>query len=195
VKLFNIMVHMLSDTTRHAGHADILREQLDGTVGMSAKSAALHGHDSAFWEARRATIRAGRQGSRSGERPTATTLNRTLRAATTGRGARADPALTRTCGQVSAKWPDQSDPYTRRPADNPSATCPDDPETKPPASGPGATETTSGALSHPSGKIRTATGHRRPGDPVRWPVPCGRCGQHHQIAAHWPDAGVCGYCY
>lgn len=36
---------------------------------------------------------------------------------------------------------------------------------------------------------------RRPGDPVRWPVPCGRCGQHHQIAAHWPDAGVCGYCY
>ncbi len=56
VKLFNIMVHMLSDTTRHAGHADILREQLDGTVGMTAKSAPLHGHDSAFWETRRATI-------------------------------------------------------------------------------------------------------------------------------------------
>jgi hypothetical protein len=44
---------MLSDTTRHA---DILREQLDGTVGMTAKSAALHGHDSAFWKARRAMI-------------------------------------------------------------------------------------------------------------------------------------------
>ena len=56
VKLFNIMVHMLSDTTRHAGHADILREQLDGTVGMTAKSAALHRHDSAFWKARCATI-------------------------------------------------------------------------------------------------------------------------------------------
>ena len=56
VKLFNVMVHMLSDTTRHAGHADILREQLDGTVGMTAKSAALHGRDTAFWEARRATI-------------------------------------------------------------------------------------------------------------------------------------------
>jgi uncharacterized damage-inducible protein DinB len=56
VKLFNIMVHMLSDTTRHAGHADILREQLDGAVGMTAKSAPLHGHDSAFWETRRATI-------------------------------------------------------------------------------------------------------------------------------------------
>ena len=56
VKLFNIMVHMLSDTTRHAGHADILREQIDGTVGMTAKSTALHGHDSAFWAARHATI-------------------------------------------------------------------------------------------------------------------------------------------
>ena len=56
VTLFNIMVHLLSETTRHAGHADILREQLDGTVGMDAQSAALHGHDSAFWDARRATI-------------------------------------------------------------------------------------------------------------------------------------------
>jgi hypothetical protein len=56
VKLFNIMVHMLSDTTRHAGHADILREQIDGTVGMTAKSTTLHGHDSAFWQARHATI-------------------------------------------------------------------------------------------------------------------------------------------
>jgi hypothetical protein len=56
VKLFNIMVHMLSDTTRHAGHADILREQLDGAVGVNAQSAALDGHDSAFWQARYATI-------------------------------------------------------------------------------------------------------------------------------------------
>jgi hypothetical protein len=56
VKLFNIMVHMLSDTTRHAGHADILREQLDGAVGINSGSVALHGHDSAFWQARYATI-------------------------------------------------------------------------------------------------------------------------------------------
>jgi hypothetical protein len=56
VKLFNIMVHVLSDTTRHAGHADILREQLDGAVGVNAESPAPGGHDSAFWETRRATI-------------------------------------------------------------------------------------------------------------------------------------------
>jgi hypothetical protein len=37
VKLFNIMVHSLNDTTRHAGHADILREQLDGRTGTQAE--------------------------------------------------------------------------------------------------------------------------------------------------------------
>lgn len=31
-----ILVHVLAETNRHAGHADILREQLDGAVGMSA---------------------------------------------------------------------------------------------------------------------------------------------------------------
>lgn len=36
VKLFNIMVHVLNDTNRHAGHADILREQLDGRTGVAA---------------------------------------------------------------------------------------------------------------------------------------------------------------
>lgn len=36
VTLFTIMVHVLNDTTRHAGHADILREQLDGQTGVTA---------------------------------------------------------------------------------------------------------------------------------------------------------------
>ena len=36
---------------------------------------------------------------------------------------------------------------------------------------------------------------RKPSDPIQWPVPCGRCGDHHQIVANWPDGGVCGYCY
>ena len=56
VKLFNVLVHMLTETSRHAGHADILREQLDG---------APQGKDAAFWENRRATIeRAARAASR-----------------------------------------------------------------------------------------------------------------------------------
>jgi hypothetical protein len=37
VKLFNMMVHVLQDTTRHAGHADILREQFDGRTGVTAE--------------------------------------------------------------------------------------------------------------------------------------------------------------
>lgn len=36
---------------------------------------------------------------------------------------------------------------------------------------------------------------RKPADPIRWPVPCARCGQHYQTVARWPDGGVCGYCY
>jgi len=34
VKLVNIMIHVLQETTRHAGHADILREQIDGRTGL-----------------------------------------------------------------------------------------------------------------------------------------------------------------
>jgi hypothetical protein len=29
-----ILVHMIEETARHAGHADILREQLGGTTGI-----------------------------------------------------------------------------------------------------------------------------------------------------------------
>ncbi|OKK08116.1 type I restriction endonuclease subunit M [Streptomyces sp. CB03234] len=32
--LFAIMVHVLGETNRHAGHADILREDVDGRTGM-----------------------------------------------------------------------------------------------------------------------------------------------------------------
>ncbi len=56
VPLFNVMVHRLSDATRHAGHADILREGLDGAVGVDADGPPLHGRDAVFWEARRALI-------------------------------------------------------------------------------------------------------------------------------------------
>ncbi len=56
VMLFNILVHVLSETHRHAGHADILREQLDGSVGYDPGSLPRHGRDAAFWESYRMTI-------------------------------------------------------------------------------------------------------------------------------------------
>jgi hypothetical protein len=55
VTLFNILVHMLSETSRHAGHADILREQLDGSIGTIAARAKSQ-PDPAFWQAQRAEI-------------------------------------------------------------------------------------------------------------------------------------------
>jgi uncharacterized damage-inducible protein DinB len=46
VTLFNILIHVLTETNRHAGHADILREQLDGAAGV----------DATYWENRHAKI-------------------------------------------------------------------------------------------------------------------------------------------
>lgn len=34
VTLHQVMVHMIVDLQRHAGHADIVREQIDGSVGL-----------------------------------------------------------------------------------------------------------------------------------------------------------------
>ncbi len=50
VKLFNIMVHVLTETTRHAGHADILREYIDGKVGFDAVTAGFLERGPEYWE-------------------------------------------------------------------------------------------------------------------------------------------------
>jgi hypothetical protein len=55
VTLFNILVHMLTETSRHAGHADILREQLDASTGTAAEYANPQ-RDAVYWEAQRAKI-------------------------------------------------------------------------------------------------------------------------------------------
>ena len=41
VPLHLVLVHVIADLTRHAGHADILREQLDGAAGMRVASTNL----------------------------------------------------------------------------------------------------------------------------------------------------------
>jgi len=58
VMLFNVMVHMLTETTRHAGHADILRERLDGAVGDDSSAPTK---DDAYWQSLRARIEAAAQ--------------------------------------------------------------------------------------------------------------------------------------
>jgi hypothetical protein len=56
VKLFNVLVHMLTETSRHAGQADILREQLDGGVGSDAAGLAVHRQLAGFWQGHRNTV-------------------------------------------------------------------------------------------------------------------------------------------
>jgi hypothetical protein len=58
VPLFNVLVHLLAETSRHAGHADILREALDGAVGTDAESMAGPRRDPAFWSRRHDEIEA-----------------------------------------------------------------------------------------------------------------------------------------
>jgi len=67
VPLFNVMAARLVDAVRHAGHADILRESLDGTVGLHVGGLPLHGRDTAYWKARCDLIdSAARAGDREG---------------------------------------------------------------------------------------------------------------------------------
>jgi uncharacterized damage-inducible protein DinB len=51
VTLHRILVHMIAETNRHGGHADILREQIDGDVGLRAGAPNLPGEDAEWWAA------------------------------------------------------------------------------------------------------------------------------------------------
>ncbi|HEY5979208.1 MAG TPA: DUF664 domain-containing protein [Microlunatus sp.] len=49
--LHHALVRVVSDTQRHAGHADIIRELIDGAVGMNEDNASLSTNDPAGWRA------------------------------------------------------------------------------------------------------------------------------------------------
>jgi uncharacterized damage-inducible protein DinB len=51
--LHSVLVHMLAETARHAGHADILRESIDGGAGARAANSNLPDADAAQWAAYR----------------------------------------------------------------------------------------------------------------------------------------------
>jgi len=51
VTLHLVLVHMIAETDRHAGHADILRELIDGGVGHRADNDNLGVEDAATWAA------------------------------------------------------------------------------------------------------------------------------------------------
>ena len=56
VTLHRILVHVIAETQRHVGHADIVRELIDGTAGLRAGNDNLPPADAAWWEAYRAQV-------------------------------------------------------------------------------------------------------------------------------------------
>ena len=44
-----VLMHIVSETARHAGHADIVRETLDGEVGLRATNSNVPSHDAQWW--------------------------------------------------------------------------------------------------------------------------------------------------
>lgn len=49
VTLHQILVHMTAETYRHAGHADIVRELIDGAIGMRQDVSNLPDEDPQWW--------------------------------------------------------------------------------------------------------------------------------------------------
>jgi hypothetical protein len=54
--LHQVLVHVIAETDRHAGHADIVRELIDGAAGLRADNDNLPPADRAWWEGHRARL-------------------------------------------------------------------------------------------------------------------------------------------
>jgi hypothetical protein len=62
VTLHHVLVRVATDTCRHAGHADIIRELIDGAAGLAAGNSNLPPGDEAWWHGHRDRVeRAARE--------------------------------------------------------------------------------------------------------------------------------------
>jgi hypothetical protein len=68
VTLHRILVHMIAETCQHAGHADIIRELIDGAIGLSAERPNLPSTDPAWWAAYRDRVERAAQEAAPGSR-------------------------------------------------------------------------------------------------------------------------------
>lgn len=59
VTLHRVLVHVIAETARHAGHADIVRELVDGQIGEGPQDPDAPFQDPDRWAAHRARIEAG----------------------------------------------------------------------------------------------------------------------------------------
>lgn len=53
VTLYRVLVHVVAETNRHAGHADVVRELLDGSAGLRRDNDNLPSADPGWWAAYR----------------------------------------------------------------------------------------------------------------------------------------------
>jgi uncharacterized damage-inducible protein DinB len=56
VTLHRILVHVIAETHRHTGHADIVRELIDGAVGLREDNDNMAPGDQAWWESYRSRL-------------------------------------------------------------------------------------------------------------------------------------------
>jgi uncharacterized damage-inducible protein DinB len=56
VTLHLILVHMIAETHRHAGHADIVRELVDGAVGLRVDNDNMAPGDRVWWDSYRSRL-------------------------------------------------------------------------------------------------------------------------------------------
>jgi uncharacterized damage-inducible protein DinB len=62
VSLHRVLVHVIAETHRHAGHADIVRELIDGAAGLRADNDNLPPADQEWWRSYRERVeRAARE--------------------------------------------------------------------------------------------------------------------------------------
>jgi uncharacterized damage-inducible protein DinB len=54
--LHRILVHVVAETNRHAGHADIVRELIDGAAGLREENSNLPPGDREWWEGYRLRV-------------------------------------------------------------------------------------------------------------------------------------------
>jgi uncharacterized damage-inducible protein DinB len=50
VTLHRVLIHVIAETNRHAGHADLVRELVDGAAGLRADNDNLAPGDAVWWE-------------------------------------------------------------------------------------------------------------------------------------------------
>jgi len=72
VTLHRVLVHVATEAHRHAGHADIVRELIDGTVGFRQGNDNLPAEDEVWWQAHRERVEAAARAAGEEPLPTST---------------------------------------------------------------------------------------------------------------------------